>query len=1267
MSEAGTLASGRFTIQRRIGAGGMGVVYEALDRERGHAVAVKQLTGAEALIRLKSEFRALADVVHPNLVRLYELIGEGDEWFFTMELVDGVNFLHYLRGRATALDETTERSTVVDDGRPHIQVEDEVEAHERVEPGEPEAVVIDYDAVRRVVRQLGEGVAALHAAGKLHRDLKPSNVLVTPAGRVVILDFGLTTDLSDQQRKMTFGGTPAYMAPEQIADLPATDASDIYAIGVMLYEVLTGTLPFSGNFYSMLMQKRTTDPRPPIEIVGQIPEELSKLCVELLRRDPAKRPTAREIVERLSTKKERATTTTATLSRPRESPFVGRDEQLARLEEALVATERGVPVTVMLRGASGIGKTALVRQFLQEVQGRDRGVVVFTGRCYEQESVPYKAVDSLIDDLARHLKRVSPLEARALLPMDIAALARLFPVLQELDVVSRARRKTVEIRDSQELRRRAFSALRELIARLADERRLILFLDDVQWGDRDSAALLAEVLHPPNAPAVLVIAAHRTEEAESSPMLAELRRLRDTLGDVREIALDELSRSEARNLARALMLASPERVDAVARESRGSPFFIVELARFSETAGAGAMEYAEGEQLLDSVIRARIALLPEAGKTLLEMVAVAGRPIAASAANAAAGLPPEDEAMQARLRADHLLRTRVRSGRDDVDTHHDRIREAVLSSLPPARRREHHGTLARTLEAAGARDPELLAVHFLGAGDQEKSAHYAIEAGDRAAAALAFENAAYFFQMALALQAAPSPQLLTKLADALANGGRGADAAPYYLRAAEHSEPGVALELRRRASEELLRSGHVDEGLRIIRGVLASVGLRLPETPRRAILGLLGRRLLLQLRGLRARERAADQIDPALLTKIDVLWGVTTGLARIDNIRSAYFQPLHLRLALKAGEPYRVARAIATEACFSAAMQSERTHDRTERLVSRAERRAQRSGEPHAVGLAMMARSMESFYLGLFRDSLTRAEQAEAIFRERCTGVSWEINTTVNYALCSLMYLGALGQLAERVPQRLREAEERGDLYAGIDPVGRPGIVWLAADDPEGGRKAVRQVMDRWSLEGFHFQHYLEMFAENQIDLYEGRWASAWRRAEERWPRMKAALLLRLPFVRVEALHLKGRSALAAAAGGKDPSLIEVAERDALAIEKEKATWALPLAWSLRAGVAALRGQVAESAAHLDRAARAFERAEMMLYAKAASLRRAQLTRGDGSPDEYWMRVQGVKRPDRLLDVLIPGVIPSESEGPGREGGTRRAPPPAQVPRSRSG
>ena len=181
--------------------------------------------------------------------------------------------------------------------------------------------------------------------------------------------------------------------------------------------------------------------------------------------------------------------------------------------------------------------------------------------------------------------------------------------------------------------------------------------------------------------------------------------------------------------------------------------------------------------------------------------------------------------------------------------------------------------------------------------------------------------------------------------------------------------------------------------------------------------------------------------------------------------------------------------------------------------------------------------------------------------------------------------------------------------------------------------------MDRWSLQGFHFQHYLEMFAENQIDLYLGNWASAWRRSDERWPLMKSAFLLRIPQVKIECLHLVGRSALAAAKASGDVTLIERAERNAREIEKENAPWAKPFALALRAGAYALRGSRDDAADTLGQASRMFEKWDLLLYAKAADRRRGEVTGAAGISDsaDSWLRARGVKNVPRFLDVLMPG------------------------------
>ena len=252
---------------RRLGAGGMGVVYEVHDSVRDEVVALKTLlrTSAADLYRLKREFRSLADVAHPNLVCLYELFVEDERCFFTMELVRGVSFVDYARGR--------DRARRSDDRLVHA------------------------------LRQLVDGVSALHRHGKLHRDIKPSNVLVTPEGRVVILDFGLIAELLPQHAgdvSYVSGGTPAYMSPEEGSGATPSEASDWYGVGVTLYEALTGRIPFAGPSLDVLLRKRADDPPAPAQVVPDVPADLSAICMGLLRRDPEQRLSGPEALRGLA-------------------------------------------------------------------------------------------------------------------------------------------------------------------------------------------------------------------------------------------------------------------------------------------------------------------------------------------------------------------------------------------------------------------------------------------------------------------------------------------------------------------------------------------------------------------------------------------------------------------------------------------------------------------------------------------------------------------------------------------------------------------------------------------------------------------------------------------------------------------------------------------------------------------------------------------------------------------------------------------------------
>jgi tRNA A-37 threonylcarbamoyl transferase component Bud32 len=569
-------------------------------------VALKTLPwlDSSSLHRFKREFRALADLAHPNLVTLHELVSDGRNWFFTMELVEGADFLTYVRA---GCDSSARR-------------------HSSRAPSPAQ-----LGRLRSALRQLADGVVALHEAGKLHRDIKPSNVLVTGQGRVVLLDFGLVAELEEtglhQSTEPHVLGTIAYTAPEQAACQPISPSADWYSVGVILYEALSGRVPFRGSPLEILAAKQGPEPPSPCALVPEVPEDLDQLCTGLLRREPGLRPSGREVLQRLgSISHESTAPVLPQLPSSRRMPLVGRERHLDYLREAFAAMVRGTAVAVDVRGRSGQGKTALVEYFIDELIERDEAVVL-AGRCYERESVPFKALDSLVDALVRYLRRLPSLEAQVLLPRDILPLSRLFPVLQGVDAVSALPRRPVEVPDPQEMRRRAFTALRELLARLGDRRPLVLFIDDLHWGDVDSAALLSELLRPPDPPVFLLVGCYRSEDAATSPFLREFIGTQQGLGDPldrRELDVEALTLTEAESLAIELLgpgnPAVRSHAAAIARESGGNPIFVYELAQHTRTDRPADQATVAGDITFEAVLWMRIQRLSPESRRLLAAI-----------------------------------------------------------------------------------------------------------------------------------------------------------------------------------------------------------------------------------------------------------------------------------------------------------------------------------------------------------------------------------------------------------------------------------------------------------------------------------------------------------------------------------------------------------------------------------------------------------------------------------------------------------------------
>lgn len=661
---------GDYRLLRELGRGGMGVVYEAMHLHRGNRVALKTLPRVDgaALHRFKREFRALADVNHPNLIGLHALEADGCHWFFTMDLLQGEDFLTYVRPSGT----------------------------------------LDESRLRLALAQLAVGVMALHGHHIVHRDLKPSNVMVSREGHVVLLDFGLVVDLDEARgptRTEEIAGTPTYMAPEQASGRGSTPACDWYAVGVMLYEALAGKPPFAGSLHRVLQDKQQLDP-PALPEGSAIPDDLAALCMNLLARAPEQRPDALAIT--------RVIASHAAPTRASTTPgwhLVGRASQLAALQDAYRSLKQQEPLTSFISGRSGEGKTTLAEHFLGFLR-LEQHLVVLSGRCYDRETVPFKALDSLIDALATFLRSLPEDSVKRLIPADIGVLAQVFLVLQRVEAIAEAPRAKLGALDEQQVRQRAFAALRELLRRIGTGWPLILFVDDLQWGDADSAEVLIEVLRPPGSPPILFLGTYRSDEAEASPFLRtweDLKRKQQGTVPHHDVKVGPLTVEECVELVLSLLEKDNEalrrRALQMAVETGGNPFLLIELVGCFDPE-ADSFQPME----MHEVLARKLGRLPADAEHLLEVVAVSGQALSLEEASRAAGHPLVPVSTIMHMRNERLVRLVGTDDRSLVDTYHDRVRETVLGQLEDARNQTIHLSLARVIEEdAGAVSDEFVA------------------------------------------------------------------------------------------------------------------------------------------------------------------------------------------------------------------------------------------------------------------------------------------------------------------------------------------------------------------------------------------------------------------------------------------------------------------------------------------------------------------------------------------------------------------------------
>ncbi len=689
--------SNRYSIKSELGRGGMGVVYRASDPLLNRDVAIKlippTLLNSETEQRFQREAQLVAQMDHPAVVPIFDYGKHEGSLFFVMPVVEGTNLRWFHRDATLTLGE------VIDIG---IQV----------------AEALEYS----------------HSRGVSHRDIKPENIMVVREDsrlRVRIMDFGLARGATESRitKTGTIAGTLSYMSPEQVSGSNIDNRTDIYSLGTVLYECLTGEPPFSGELQSVLYRIVHEIPQSLRAMGADISEDLEQVILSCIAKEPAKRPQrAAEIGESLRRSQTRlhqsdlgrSVVMTKTMMMPRValSPFIGRDKEVTELQKRLNVAISGECQFVVVSGEPGAGKTRLLDEI--ENLARARKLLVLHGRTIEQDGAfPYQGFCEAIQEYFRIKDTISSPSNRVDFSDVAADLITLFPMLSEISEIRSAATGDSKLshvggQQGPENRTQIFELLARTITRLAGGQPLILYLEDLHAAEISIEALQYIVRRLGPTP-TLIVGTYRSSEVDGRHH--PLVRMLDTFrGDRRfsAIALGPFSVTEHRLFLETL-IGGPKLADNLVEKlfeaTEGNPFFTKELVRSLLESGGiskdqtGAWSLGASTDLsagelpatIQQAVEKRIERLPEELREVLSLASVVGKSFDFRDLEALAGDKDLEDSID-RLVEEGLLEEERESRGDRLTFASGVVRDVLYGAISRRKRRSLHRKYAEEIE-----------------------------------------------------------------------------------------------------------------------------------------------------------------------------------------------------------------------------------------------------------------------------------------------------------------------------------------------------------------------------------------------------------------------------------------------------------------------------------------------------------------------------------------------------------------------------------------
>lgn len=1120
----------RYTLLEEIGAGGMGVVYRARDEARARHVALKtfRASSAKELYRLKTEFRALAGVRHSNVVEMYDLVvTELGTCFYTMELIDGVVVSQYcwqgdhnsLLARGSELPLSPANSATVDRTASWPRLGQELRAS------------VNIDRVRQILAQLASAVSAIHGAGVLHRDLKPDNMLVTRAGVLKLIDFGLVANRehggSDATVENRILGSLAYMSPEQSVAAPLSPASDWYAVGVTLFELLTGQLPFDGSASDLIRSKRGgTAPRPS-SLNPLVPEDLDELCVRLLATRPEDRATADDVASVVQQR--RASTLPLGTSAFEDEGFTGREEEIAELQRAFVKSRAGRAVVIGVDGPSGIGKSTLVREAVRRLRTAHPNLAHIQGKCSAHEYVQFGALDVLVDSLCA-LWRSMPMEtARLILPDEPALLPSIFPVLETVPAIAERLHEVSNLpEDGPQRREAAFLALSQTLSRLSEYRPLIVVLDDFQRADNESHAVLTGLLRGTSVPAMLLVLVYR-----DAPDL----KLPSAVGEpTATLQIERLSRAQIREVClNSGEPLSPTELEHVVSECEGHPLFALELARHVAIGGVGTQAPS-----LQGAIQARVRRLDLPAQRMVELLGLSTHALPPSVVARVLEMgTAESHGLLEELERKGLAR--AVEGRDGprFEPYHDQSRAAFRGLLHDRGSGSLHRRLAEawTAEESPPQLPIAEAWHAAGELALARSAYQRAAVG--ASTRMQYGLAADLYRIVIELLGEQAPReeraaVTRARAQTLSLDGRTAEAATLFAEAAELGAPDEYMQCKRDEAHCLLACGELERGEALYREVMIAAGSPLPTNIVSA--GLEWLVSTIRLRFFKRRwPTDVPRLEQPLPDAFRVRWDGAWGFHFNDLILTAVLFFRSLRWAEREGHRKALALTLYTHSSLQAAFGPR--HAKHARSLLTEASSLGLDGDAYVAAVRTMALGAHRYYAGRYEEALQLLQESAIWFR-RSPGSAKEESAMELSRLWTLYYLGDLVGLREGRERYLRQAIARGDATARTFAiVGTAALALLSEDRSDECVANAREVLATHRPgEPFRFAHFFAMHSLVHALLFDEDFEEAEQILLSCWPLMRRAQMTQVVQVEIEARTLRAsvRLGMYATRGGAE-------------------------------------------------------------------------------------------------------------------------------------